>query len=46
MRCGQEPLRLETKKKDGDRLIYTTRPAPFVGDGEMSVQTLVWEKVR
>jgi hypothetical protein len=33
-------------KKEGDRLIYTTRPAPFVGDGKMSVQTLVWEKVK
>jgi hypothetical protein len=33
-------------KMDGDRLIYTTRPAPFVGDGKMSVQTLVWEKVK
>jgi hypothetical protein len=28
-------------RKEGDRLIYTTRPAPFVGDGKMSVQTLV-----
>jgi hypothetical protein len=33
-------------KKDGDRLIYTTRPAPFAGDGKMSVVTLVWEKVK
>jgi hypothetical protein len=33
-------------KMEGDRLIYTTRPAPFVGDGKMSVQTLVWEKVK
>ena len=33
-------------KKEGDKLIYTTRPAPFVGDGKMSVITLVWEKVK
>jgi hypothetical protein len=33
-------------RKDGDRLIYTTRPAPFSGDGKMSVVTLVWEKVK
>jgi hypothetical protein len=32
-------------KVDGDRLIYTTRPAPFGGDGKMSVVTAVWEKV-
>jgi hypothetical protein len=33
-------------KRDGDRLIYTTKPAPFSGDGKMSVTTLVWEKVK
>jgi hypothetical protein len=32
-------------KVEGDRLIYTTRPAPFGGDGKMSVITAVWEKV-
>jgi hypothetical protein len=32
-------------KVEGDRLIYTTRPAPFGGDGKMSVITVVWEKV-
>jgi hypothetical protein len=31
--------------KENNRLVYTTRPAPFAGDGEMSVVTLVWEKV-
>lgn len=31
--------------EDGERLIYTTRPAPFTGDGRMSVVTVVWEKV-
>ena len=30
---------------DGDRLIYTTRPAPFANDGKVSVVTVVWEKV-
>ena len=33
-------------KMEGDRLIYTTRPAPFFGDGKMSIVTLVWEKVK
>ncbi|NVN86874.1 MAG: lipocalin-like domain-containing protein [Rhodopseudomonas sp.] len=32
--------------KDGDRLIYTTRPAPFSGDGKVSITTLIWEKVK
>jgi Lipocalin-like domain len=32
--------------RDGDKLIYTTRPAPFSGDGKMSVVTVVWEKVK
>ena len=33
-------------KKEGDQLIYTTRPAPFSGDGKMSIVTVVWEKVK
>jgi len=33
-------------RKEGDKLIYTTRPAPFSGDGKMSVTTLIWEKVK
>ncbi|AWB23301.1 hypothetical protein DA075_22350 [Methylobacterium currus] len=33
-------------ERQGDRLIYTTRPAPFSGDGRMSVVTLIWEKAR
>ena len=33
-------------KKEGGKLIYTTRPAPHVSDGKMSVITLVWEKVK
>ena len=32
-------------RREGDRLIYTTRPAPFSGDGKMSVVTVVWQKV-
>ena len=33
-------------KVEGDRLIYTTRPAPFGGDGKMSVITVVWDKIK
>jgi len=33
-------------RKEGDKLIYTTRPAPFSGDGKMSVTTLIYEKVK
>ena len=33
-------------ERQGDRLIYRTRPAPFSGDGRMSVVTLIWEKAR
>jgi hypothetical protein len=32
-------------QKDGDKLIYTTRPYPFPADGRMSVVTVVWQKV-
>jgi Lipocalin-like domain len=32
-------------QKEGDKLIYTTRPAPFSADGKMSVITLVWQKI-
>ena len=32
-------------RKDGNRLIYTTRPAPFSADGKMSVITVIWQKV-
>ncbi|MCX8254038.1 hypothetical protein RHAL1_03933 [Beijerinckiaceae bacterium RH AL1] len=32
-------------KRDGDRLIYTTKPAPASTDGQVSVVTLVWQKV-
>jgi len=33
-------------ERDGDRIIYITRPAPFASDGKMSVVTLVWEKLK
>jgi Lipocalin-like domain len=33
-------------KKEGDKLVYTARPAPFSGDGKMSVVTLAFEKVK
>jgi hypothetical protein len=33
-------------RKEGDKLIYTTRPAPFSADGKMSIVTLIWEKVK
>lgn len=33
-------------ERRGDRLIYTTKPAPASMDGKVSVVTLVWEKVR
>ena len=31
-------------QRDGDKLIYTTRPAPFAADGKLSVLTIVWQK--
>lgn len=33
-------------QRDGDRIIYTSRPAPFASDGKMSVVTLVWERLK
>jgi hypothetical protein len=33
-------------RKEGDKLIYTTRSAPFSGDGKVSVVTLIWEKIK
>jgi len=32
-------------QSEGDKLTYVTRPAPFSGDGKMSVTTLIWQKV-
>jgi hypothetical protein len=33
-------------RRDEDRLVYTSKPAPFSRDGKMSVNTLVWGKVK
>jgi hypothetical protein len=33
-------------KRDGNRLIYTTKPQPFSADGKLSVITLVFEKLK
>ena len=33
-------------QKDGDRLVYTTRPAPSPVDGSMGFATVIWEKVK
>jgi hypothetical protein len=41
---GTKQLRIV--RRDGDRLIYSTPPFPFHTDGKMSVNTLVWEKVK
>jgi hypothetical protein len=37
---------VRTVTQDGDRLVYTTPPYPFSGDGKMSIGRLVWEKVK
>ena len=33
-------------RKEGDKLIYSTRPAPSPIDGKMSIATLIWEKAK
>jgi hypothetical protein len=43
-RVGSNEIR--EVKRDGNRLIYTTKPQPFSADGKMSVITLVWEKMK
>ena len=35
-----------TAKKDGDRVVYTTPPVPFSGDGSISITTLTWERMK
>jgi Lipocalin-like domain len=37
---------IRTVKQDGERLVYATPPFPFHLDGKMSINTLVWEKVK
>jgi Lipocalin-like domain len=39
-------VQIRDVKKDGDRLIYTTRPAPSPIDGSMGFATVVWEKLK
>ena len=33
-------------KRDGERLVYKTPPFNFHTDGKMSINTLIWEKVK
>lgn len=33
-------------RKEGDRLIYTTKPGPSPVDGSMGFATLIWERVK
>ena len=37
---------IRTVTKEGERLVYTTPPSPFTGDGKMSIFRVVWEKVK
>jgi hypothetical protein len=39
-------VQIRDVRKDGDRLIYTTRPAPSPVDGSMGVATVIWERVK
>ncbi len=39
-------IAIRNVRKEGDRLIYTTDPASFSGDGKKSVTTLIWEKIK
>jgi hypothetical protein len=39
-------IQVRDVKKEGNRLIYTTRPAPSPIDGTMGFATLIWEKVK
>jgi hypothetical protein len=42
-RVGTTEIREATR--EGNRLIYKTKPQPFSADGKISVITLVWEKI-
>jgi hypothetical protein len=44
VRCGTTVVRDVTR--DGDRLIYTTKPQPSPFNGRMIVVTLVWQKLK
>ena len=37
---------VRTVERDGDRITLTTPPFPFHTDGRMSVNMLVWERVK
>ncbi len=37
---------VRTVTRDGARLVYTTPPFHFHTDGKMSINTLIWEKVK
>ena len=41
---GTTEVRFVTR--DGERLIYTTPPFPFHTDGRLSVNTLIWQRVK
>jgi Lipocalin-like domain len=40
-----ETIQVRDIRKEGNRLIYTTRPAPSPVDGTMGVATVIWEKI-
>jgi hypothetical protein len=44
VRCGTTVVR--DVEIEGDRLVYTTHPAPFSANGRMSIVTVVWRKVK
>jgi Lipocalin-like domain len=44
IRCGTTVAR--DIEKDGDKLIYTTHPAPFSANGRLAITTLTWQKVK
>ena len=44
IRCGTTVAR--DVERDGDKLIYTTHPAPFSANGRLAIVTLVWRKVK
>jgi hypothetical protein len=39
-------IQIREIRRDGERLIISTRPQPSPRDGRMSITTLVWEKVK
>ena len=45
-KSGVGSKQLRTVTRDGDRLILTTPQYRFANDGKMSVNVLVWEKIK